>query len=213
MVDIKTELVKGYKGIDIPIKTLSKNLNSKSLAIILPGAGYTSQAPLLHYSTGVFLNKSFDILQVNYNYNHEEYKDFSEISEAIKTDVSKVLDYFLSNKSYNNFYMIGKSLGTIAMSSELNKKVFKNAKAIWLTPLIQIEDVLNAMVKSENKGLMIIGDKDPCYTEERYLTIEENSNITPMLIPNVNHRLEYDDKPIESIEILKEALKKIDQFY
>lgn len=63
-----------------------------------------------------------------------------------------VLDNFLEAKVYEDFCLIGKSLGTIAMSSELHREAFKNAKAIWLTPLIQREDVLHAMVSSEQKG-------------------------------------------------------------
>jgi alpha/beta superfamily hydrolase len=149
---------------------------------------------------------------VNYQYNNKDYDGFSEIGKAIKLDVKNVLDYVLNNKTYENFYLIGKSLGTIAMSSELGRENFKNAKAIWLTPLIQREDVLDAMVKSKNKGLCIIGDKDPCYTEERYLKVVENSNITPKLIPNVNHSLEYDENAVESIGVLRNVIKDIEQF-
>ena len=54
MVNVKTRTVKGYKGLDIPFRTLSRSDDANSLAIILPGAGYTTQAPLLHYSTRVF---------------------------------------------------------------------------------------------------------------------------------------------------------------
>lgn len=212
MVNIETKTVKGYKEIDIPFKILSKDKSSKNLAIILPGAGYTSQAPLLHYSTGVFINKSYDVLQVNYHYDNKDYDGFSEIGKAIKLDVKSVVDYVITNKTYENFYLIGKSLGTIAMSSELNRETFKNAKAVWLTPLIHREDVLEAMVKSKNKGLCIIGDKDPCYTEERYLKVVENSNITSKLIPNVNHSLQYDENIVESIEVLRDVIKDIEQF-
>lgn len=212
MVNIETNVVKGYKEIDISFKILSKDKNTKNLAIILPGAGYTSQAPLLHYSTGVFINKSFDVLQVNYQYNNKDYDGFGEVGKAIKMDVKNVLDYVLTNKTYEVFYLIGKSLGTIAMSSELNRETFKNAKAIWLTPLIQREDVLNAMAKSKNKGLCIIGDKDPFYTEERHLKVIENFNITPKLIPNANHSLEYEKNAVESIEVLRDVMKDIEKF-
>jgi len=123
-------------------------------------------------------------------------------------DVKAVIDDVLSNKTY----LIGKSLGTIAMSNELSRECFKNAKAIWLTPLIQREDGLSSMVKSENKGLCIIGDKDPCYIEERYSRIIENQNITSMLIPNVNHSLEYNENAVESIDVLKNIIAEIERF-
>ncbi|WP_172368986.1 alpha/beta hydrolase [Sporosarcina jiandibaonis] len=214
MLNVETQTVKGYKGLDIPFTLMSRSEDSSNLAIILPGAGYTAQAPLLHYSTGVFLHKSFDVLQVNYQYNKKIYDDFTmeEISDAIKLDVKTVLEEVLISKTYENYYLIGKSLGTIAMSYELKRECFKNAKAIWLTPLIQREDVLNAMVRSKNKSLCIIGDKDPCYIEERYSKVIENPNITSKLISNVNHSLEYDENAVESINVLKSVIVEIEQF-
>ena len=214
MVNVKTRTVKGYKGLDIPFRTLSRSDDANSLAIILPGAGYTTQAPLLHYSTRVFLHKSFDVLQVNYQYNDKIYDDFTmeELSEAIKWDVKTVLDDVLSNKAYENYYLIGKSLGTIAMSNELNRDCFQNAKVIWLTPLIQREDVLSAMVRSKNKSLCIIGDKDPYYNEERYSKVVENPSFKSMLIPNVEHSLEYGENVVESINLLKNVITEIEQF-
>jgi hypothetical protein len=52
MLNVKTNKVQGYKEIDIPFTILSKKEDSKNIAILLPGAGYTVQAPLLHYSAG-----------------------------------------------------------------------------------------------------------------------------------------------------------------
>ncbi|MFD0050508.1 alpha/beta hydrolase [Actinomycetes bacterium NPDC127524] len=214
MLHAKTNTVHGYKGMNIPFTMLSKKEDSKKLAILLPGAGYTVQAPILHYSTGVFINKSFDVLQVKYQYNNEFYADFSmdELSEAIKVDVHTVLDSVRAERTYENVYLIGKSIGTIAMSSVLEREEFKKAKAIWLTPLIQREDVLSSMEGSVNKGLFIIGDRDHHYSEEAFLKAAENPNITHRLIPNVNHSLEYDEDIVESIDVLKSIIKDIENF-
>ncbi|MYL57209.1 alpha/beta hydrolase [Virgibacillus halodenitrificans] len=213
MINVETRTVKGYKGLDIPFTKLSKGKVSNSLAIIL-GMGYTAQAPLLHYSAGVFLQKDFDVLQINYQYNNNFYDDFTmeEISEATKFDVKTVLNDVLANKTYENFYLIGKSLGTIAMGYELDRECFENAKVIWLTPLIQREDVFRAMLRSKNRSLCIIGDKDPCYSEERYSKLIESPNVTSVLIPNVNHGLEYDGNTVESIDVLKGVIAKVEQF-
>ncbi|RDI45574.1 alpha/beta hydrolase [Falsibacillus pallidus] len=208
--NVEKRTVKGYKDMEVPFTLFRKD--STSLAIILPGSGYTSQAPLLHYAKAVFANKSFDVLQVNYQYNNDDYDGFRELGEAIKWDVNVVLDELLANHTYDQFYFIGKSLGTIAMSSVLNREIFHDAKAIWLTPLIHRDDVWEAMVNSMNKGLCIIGDKDPCYREERYLKIVENANIMQKLIPNVNHDLEYRENVLGSIDVLKDIIAAIEQF-
>lgn len=214
MFKVNKYSVFGYKEIEIPYTLLSTKEDSRDIAILLPGAGYTVQAPLFHYSTGVFLNKSFDVLQVNYSYNDKAYTDFSidEISEAIKHDVKTVIDKVLDDKSYENFYLIGKSLGTIAMSSELKREIFKDAKAVWLTPLLQRNDVFETMIKGNNKGLCFIGDSDQHYIAERYEQLIKNTNIVSRIFPNVNHSLQYESDPVNSIDVLKSVVKEIDEF-
>lgn len=203
----------GYKEIEIAYTLLSNNEDSNNLAILLPGAGYTVQAPLLYYSTAVFLNKSFDVLQVNYSYNDKSYDNFSidEIVEAIKHDVHIVIDKILDDKTYENFYLIGKSLGTIAMASELKRDAFKDAKAVWLTPLLQREEVFETMLKSKNRSLCYIGNNDRHYNEARYEQLVNNTNIISKLFPNVNHSLQNERDPVNSIDVLRIIVKEINE--
>ena len=95
---------------------------------------------------------------------------------------------------------------------ELKRETFKDAKAVWLTPLLSEDNVLNALVDSTNKGLCFIDDKDRFYIVDRFNRIKNNPNIIPKLIPNVNHILEYDDDPFGSIDVLKGILTEIEQF-
>jgi len=198
----------------VPFNLISIDENSKNLAIFFPGAGYTTQGPLFHYSEAIFLNKKYDVLQVNYQYNNKIYDEFSieELSDAIKFDVKTIIDKVLKDTSYENFYIIGKSLGTIAMCSELKRDIFKEAKSVWLTPLLQRDDVFEAMISSENDGLCFIGDNDRCYIEERYNQLVKNPCIVSRLLPNVNHGMEYDNDPVGSVDVLKTVIHDISQF-
>ncbi|TDL80356.1 alpha/beta hydrolase [Peribacillus frigoritolerans] len=209
---IKTDFVTGFKDAIISYTLLSKNSKSKSLAIMFPGLGYTAQGPLFHYSTGVFLNKNTDVLHINYQYHSAFYESFSneELDEALKRDVRNVIDTVLSSHTYSDFYLIGKSLGSIALASELGRTAFFDAKVIWLTPLLNREDVFGAMVKRKKRGLCIIGDKDPYYKEEKFQELKENPAIDSLLIPEANHSLEVEGDPEGSIDILKEVIKKIE---
>ena len=213
MVSINKQKISGYKKMEVPFMLLSQAEHSKRLAIILPGAGYTAQAPLLHYSTEVFLNRSFDVLEINYQYNNEAYEDFTmeELSLAIQYDVKTVLDQVLENNNYENFYIVGKSLGTIAMVSEMDRKIFEDAKWVWLTPLIHRDDILEAMIRSKN-GLSFIGDQDRCYTVERYNRLNHNPSITCRLIPGVGHSLEFEGDIGKSLDILKDVITEIETF-
>jgi hypothetical protein len=206
--------VQGYKEMQIPFNILSKEEESRKLAIFFPGAGYTVQAPFLHYSIGVFINKSYDVLEVNYHYEDAAYDAFSmeELGEAVKRDAKAVIDHLLSHHSYDSFCLVGKSLGTIAMASELQRDAFKKAGAVWLTPLLQRDEVYEAMANGKNKSLGILGDKDGCYIEKRFEQLKENHNLKLMLLPGINHSLEYSDDAVGSIDVLKQVMETVKAF-
>lgn len=184
------------------------------MAILLPGAGYTTQAPLFHYSTGVFLHKSVDVLQVNYTYNDKFYDHFSmdELVEAIKFDVGTIIDKVLEENSYDGYYLVGKSLGTIAMASLLDREIFYHAKAVWLTPLLNRDDVFESMVHSRNESFCFIGDDDTHYNAERYRQFDNNPKLVTKLLEGADHSLQYKSDPVRSIDLLKTVIKEIDAF-
>jgi len=214
MFKVKTDTITGYKEKDIPFTILSTDEHGSKLAILLPGTGYTTQAPLLHYTTGIFLRKSVDVLQVNYTYNDKFYDHFSmeELVEAIKHDVGAVIDNVLKENSYEDYYFVGKSLGTIAMASLLERETFYNAKAVWLTPLLNRDDVFESMLNSHNESLCFIGDDDTHYNAERYSQFVNNPKLVTSLLAGADHSLQYKSDPVNSIDLLKTVIKKIDEF-
>jgi hypothetical protein len=151
---------------------------------------------------------------VTYNYNDEAYDDLTneELSVAIKYDVQTVIDAILEKKHYLNYCFIAKSLGTIALSSELKRDEFKNAKAVWQTPLIHREDVLTSMVNSKQKGLTIIGDADRIYSEELIAMVQQNPNMVCKVVPQVGHALDVEGDALKSIDLLKEIMTDIQEF-
>jgi hypothetical protein len=214
MVKILKNSAIGYKEIHVSYQLFRQEERSKKLAIMLPGKGYTVQGPLFHFSTGVFLNKGYDVLHMNYNYNTEESDamKLEEHIEQINVDVNSVLDQALSEHSYEQYTLIGKSLGTIALSATMHREEFAGAKAIWLTPLLQLDLVYNNMLSALQPGLCIIGEEDPCYIKERFDDVALVKNMTAILIPGTDHSLNYKDKPVESIDVLKRVITEISNF-
>jgi hypothetical protein len=197
-----------YKS--IPFRMIEQKEKTNNLAIVLPGAGYTTQAPLLHYTTGLFYNKGFDILHVNYKYNSQELSALSE--EDFTNNIQLVIDKATKNKEYDNCYLVAKSIGTITLSYLLSNLMFKDAKIVWLTPLLQRDDVFKAMLKSNNKGLCIIGDKDSCFIEERMEKLKKNYSLKIKVVEGGDHSLELNEEPLESINVLKRVILDISDF-
>ncbi|QED46295.1 hypothetical protein [Cytobacillus dafuensis] len=194
----------------IPYSLFKQEKQTNTLAILLPGAGYTNKAPLLHYSTGVFYTRGYDVLHVNYEFSKEELSSLNE--NEFTSAVQTVIDKALKENHYTDYYFIAKSLGTITLAHLLENPSFHSAKAIWLTPLLQKTDVYNALLKSKNQGLCIIGDKDPCYIGDRFEAISHNKNLSLRLIEGVNHALEFKNNVMESIDVLKNVIRMIDEF-
>ncbi|WP_233208501.1 MULTISPECIES: alpha/beta fold hydrolase [Planomicrobium] len=208
------ESAEGYKGYGVPYLMIKQEEASDRLAVMLPGAGYTNQAPLFHYATDIYLQKGYDVLNVNYRYNDDFYDDFSmeELSEAVRFDVAKVIGQVLTEFSYKDFCLIGKSLGTIALASELQRPLFRDAAAIWLTPLIKRPDVFDAMLTLPNRALGFIGDEDRVYDAERWNEIKTNPQMTLRLVPGTEHSLEIPGKTLASIDIMKDIMAEIEKF-
>jgi hypothetical protein len=204
----------GYRNQPVSFQLIKQNKQASSLAVMLPGRGYTVQGPLFHYSTGVFLNKGFDVLHVNYDYNtvQSESLTLEEEVKQITQDVNSVLDHILIDQPYEDYTLIGKSLGTIALSSIVDRMAFKDAKIVWLTPLLQLDYVMEMMLFSTQNGLCIIGDEDPCFISEKFEKLKEKENMQTLLIPGTEHSLNYSDRPVDSIDVLKKVITKISNF-
>ncbi|WP_342515369.1 alpha/beta hydrolase [Sutcliffiella sp. FSL R7-0096] len=180
------------------------------LAIILPGAGYTSQGPLLHFSSGHFFNQGFDVLQINYRFSEAELDPFD--SEGFSTNVLLTLDETLKETHYDQLVIVAKSIGTLALTKLIEHQKYKNTSAIWLTPLLHRDDVYQTMLQNENNALCIIGDKDFCYREERFANLVSNSTTKTLLIPNGDHSLENKEDVLGSIDMLKDVIESVIQF-
>jgi hypothetical protein len=194
----------------IPFRLIEQKGETNNLVIVLPGAGYTTQAPLLYYTTGLLFNKGFDVLHINYSFNRDEISALNERNFA--RDVQHAIDTAINGKTYSQYYIVAKSIGTKALSYMLDDKRLTGAKLIWLTPLLQNDAVFNSMVHSDQKGLCILGDNDHCFIEERFEKLRKNQNLTLKVIVGGNHSLELDNDPINSIEILKTVISNINEF-
>lgn len=195
----------------IPFRLIEQKEGTNSLVIVLPGAGYSTQAPLLYYTTGLFYNKGFDVLHINYSFNRHEMSNLNETDLA--RDILAIIETAINDKKYSNFYIVAKSIGTKVLRCLLDDTMFKDAKLVWLTPLLQNDEVFHAMLNSNHKALSIFGDKDRhCFIVERFEKLKNNPNLTLKMVKGGNHSLELDEDPIKSIDVLKKVILDINEF-
>lgn len=200
----------------IPYLWIRQKHKSDGLCIMLPGLGYTTQAPLFHYATGLFVNNNLDVLRINYDYRKNEY--FSKLTGTEKDDwmyedVKAVIQDVLKETQYEQYYIVNKSLGSIPMAYERTQnELLQSSYGIWLTPLLKDETVYNAMLSENLPALCIIGDKDPHFIEDRIQALKNNNQIHTVIIPNANHSLEINEDVFTSIQIVNLIMNEIQLF-
>lgn len=189
---------------------------NKSICIMLPGLGYTTQRPLFHYATGMCLNNNIDILHVNYQF--AKNKHFTSLSQEdqerwMYEDVQAVVEEILTDTSYEQCFLLSKSIGTIPMAMEWKHKNFiRHPFGIWLTPLLKEDLVFETLLKTELPSLCIIGDKDHHYIDERVDLLSHNQLVTTVIIPGAEHSLEIQGDVSASIDAIKIIMQSVQEF-
>lgn len=207
--------IKSSRDSFLPYALIQQKRKAKGLCIVLPGLRYTVQAPFLHYLTNLSLELELDVLHINYQYWGNDFLSLAkEKQNAIITkDVQLVLDQVLNEFHYSNFYLMGKSLGTVPMAHELTtREELKDAKAIWLTPLLNLDIVYENLLRISQESIILIGDNDHHYNQERLTSLAKKENIKLNIYEQVNHQLDHNNGALKSIKVLKDIVEEVKEF-
>ncbi|GAA0316028.1 hypothetical protein GCM10008967_03240 [Bacillus carboniphilus] len=212
---IETVTIENTIGKTFDVNLIKQEEPVKKVAVFFPGVGYTTKFPLFYYSTALFREKGYDVLHVNYDFRSKEYETLTneEYANCIKEDTKKAVDVSLSNHSYEEFVVLGKSIGTMAMSYEMDtREWFSDAKAIWLTPLIHNNFVFEKMSTCTQNSLSVIGSADFAYKEDRWNEIGQLSNYQTLLLEGADHSLEIKSDLEQSLDLMKQTIQAIEKF-
>ncbi len=166
-------------------------MNSKKLAVILPGTGYTKDKPLLYYAATIAMKKGYEITNVDYdkffegvNYRNKDEMD-AVTGKAYQYATQKLdeIDYSL----YETVVFIGKSFGTIVGTTYASEKHL-SLKQVWYTP------VMEAYEKAIGRIVAFMGDKDPIADVGAALSKAKEKDIPLHVYLNANHSLTIGDE-------------------
>jgi pimeloyl-ACP methyl ester carboxylesterase len=200
----------------IPYTWIRGQKTNKSICIMLPGLGYSTQRPLFHYATGICLNENVDVLHINYNFReNDQFKKLSrpEQERWMYDDVKAVVAEVLKNTVYEQCFLMSKSIGTIPMAMEwAQKNLIHNAFGIWLTPLLNEDRVYSALLNTELPSLCVIGDQDHHFNGERLSSLKNNPLVSTVIIPKADHSLEIKGDTLATIEVVKQVIQEMQEF-
>ncbi|MFR9240054.1 MAG: alpha/beta fold hydrolase [Clostridium baratii] len=197
--------VNSHWGVEL-IPTLIKQ-GSDTLAVILPGIGYTIDRVTLEYSSELALKLGFDLLKVEYGFQvaRKEFnveKEFNIIVEETLEIVQNAL-----NENYKNIVIIGKSIGTCVQNLLNDRIEGYNIENIYISPINKTVE----MGIKEN-SLVITGTKDPLLSKENLEKIKNISRADLVTIKDGNHALNIEKDPIKSLKSQTEVIEFMEGF-
>jgi len=216
MVSGKQLTIKGYNGKPLKNRFYKQPDETRKIALVFPGLAYNSTMPLLHYSTQAILATGINVLSVDYDYsNNQEFlqQSLRDKSEWLIGDVEAALEFITKEEKQDVVCLAGKSIGTLALGHLLEtQKDLRNAKTIWLTPLIKNPDLMEQMLAYMKDAIMVIGTNDSQYDSDIIDRLNANTQLGGIVVDGANHSLEIEGDVTKSLRVLMQIVTIIQQF-
>ncbi|MBN1220455.1 MAG: hypothetical protein JXM69_16125 [Anaerolineae bacterium] len=216
MVPTEKININGYRDEPVPHTFFRQKTNSKHLAIILPGRGYTAQMPLLFYPVNLLLARGADVLRVDYAYDRRQDFQSLPVNEQMQwlfADVSAAYRAGVAQRNYQYLTLVGKSLGTLAMGHLLTTEGLpQHVKAIWLTPLVKLDFLRQQIKQFGGASLFVIGTVDPHYDLTYLAELQAATGGDVVAIENGDHGLNVSDDVLQSIRALEQMMQAMVSF-
>ena len=208
--------INGYSGQPVANVFMKQHSGTERLAVLFPGMRYSIDMPLLYYTSRLLVSGGADALLVDYRY-HEDptfmSADEQERARQLTGDVTAACRVALSQRSYRDVTIVGKSIGTLAMAHLLSTESnLSAARAVWLTPLLRNENLRRQINNWRGKSLFVIGTSDPEYDEALLAEVEAATRGKSLVIEGGDHSLEIDGDFFGSLQALEKVLRAIRRF-
>lgn len=205
--------IAGYRDEPVPHRFFRQDGETRHVAIVLPGLGYTADMPLLHYPARLLLQAGADLLAVDYAYSRRA--DFTALPQDeqrqwLVADVSAACRAALAQGPYRQITLLGKSLGTVAMARLLDTEAaLEHARTVWLTPVLTDDRVWAQLRREGRPSVVAIGTADPLYDEARIAEARALPGTEVVVIDGADHSLELPDDVFGSLAALEEVLRAL----
>jgi predicted alpha/beta-hydrolase family hydrolase len=216
MYSFKSLEIAGYRNEPVSNTFLRQDETAREIAIVLPGVGYTCHMPLLYYPSQVMLALGMDVLWVEYNYiRRRDYRALSDAEQKqwLFADVAAACQAALAQRSYQQVTLVGKSLGTTAMSHLLATDAqFARSRQVWLTPVLRNDEVRSQIHHSGPRALVAIGTADPFYDPAYLGDLQAAVRSEVVVVDGADHSLEIVGNVQQSLQVLERVTQAVQVF-
>jgi hypothetical protein len=163
-------------------------------AVLLPGVRYFSQAPLMWFAREQAQARGWSVVEVD-----ERAPDDQEPFEWMRAQARQALD---AASGADLVVTIGKSLGSIAAT-------LVSGPAVWLTPLLIREEIVEALGSTTAPTLLIGSDADPTWHGGQ---APDNPALEVIELAGLDHSLQVTGDPLASLDVLRDVTARVGAF-
>lgn len=181
--------------------------NTKKLAVILPGIGYTCDRPLLYYSGKLAQGLDWEVVRVPYGGfpekvrgDAEKMRQSAEMALAQTEEMLRDVDW----KRYGQILFISKSVGTVVAAAYAHAHRL-SCRHILFTP---VEATFAVPV---GNAIAFHGTADPWVATETLTRLCREADIPLYITENANHSLETGDV-LQDIRNLQAVMARAEAF-
>lgn len=167
-------------------------------AVLLPGAGYGVQAPLLWFGRMALSGAGLNVIAVNDRYTGDE---------QARAWVERRLLAALDRVDDPRPLILAKSISTLAAPMAAERQL----PAVWLTPLLQLaaSPVVAGLRARAAPALLVGGTADSAWDGELARSFE---GVDVVEIAGADHSLQLDGDTQGSLDVLASVVEAIERF-
>ena len=180
---------------------------SKKIAVLFPGIGYTCDKPLLYYTGKLCREQGYKVVPVPYgNFPKNVKGDASKMKQAFLSAADQAEEILKETEwtACEEIVFVGKSIGTAAAAGYA-KNHSLSVRNILFTPL---EETFHYTI---DEGIAFHGTSDPWADTDEIRTACEKQDIPLFLTEHANHSLETGNVETD-IKILQDTIERVRRF-
>jgi hypothetical protein len=175
------------------------------LALLIPGAGYSTDRPLLHFAAAVFEKHGWRTLPVRWRTpvparGPDLAAWFTTLRSYAVGEVTPVLD----EQTAPRIALVGKSLGSFAAAPAADRGL----PGIWLTPPLRDTELAADLRRATAPFLLAGGAADRAWDS----AVAHRFGGPVFEAPGADHGLELPGQPLASVDILRDLTAAMDDF-
>ena len=164
--------------------------------VLLPGARYPTQAPLLWFAREIALAQGAGVLEVL-----DEMPSEGDPFAWARDRADRALDFTPATRGL----VIGKSLASAATGLVADRSL----PALWLTPMLNQRAVLDGLSRDSAPTMLIGGTLDEMWKPD---ALVQAQGLEIVELPGLDHSLQVPGDPSASLKALEEVASLVQRF-